>query len=162
MTPPRPGLVDALTDGMTWADIKQAKRAAVWDSWLERAAIAHAPAGWTEDAECRGCRTFTADLCDGCPARLACIADAYRTEHHDTRTVHGVRGGIPADHRAEWYRRNVPPPMEHGTDSAYKRCVARPEGSCADCRRAHADHEHRRRCSPPVAFPRLPLGWSPT
>lgn len=144
--------VDELVAGMTWPDIRAARHAAVLDSWMERGLCA-APrtASWADDAACHGCRDFTLDLCDTCPSRTACLIDAVTTERLDLESVHGIRGGIPADHRAAWYRLNLPTvhhpdrPIEHDTDAGYRRCVQRPEGACDPCKAAHArDERHRR------------------
>lgn len=137
----------------------QARQHAVWDSWMLRAVtLEHPRPGWTEHAECAGCRTHDETLCATCPVRLDCLTEAVACEHAEPSLISTIRGGIPAWYRAAWYRAHPwQPPLEHGTDTAYHRCVKRPEGACDACKTGHATaererrHAHRRRSVPPQA-----------
>lgn len=75
---------------------------------------------WLEDASCKGedpAIWFSQKVlpaivvCNGCPVRRQCLADADRSESQVRDEVFGVRGGLTARERVNrraWLRRNRP------------------------------------------------------
>ena len=83
-------------------------------------------------------------LCDGCPVKDACLADAKK---HEDGLGKGSREGIyggttPAErHALEVKARGRKPrrPVNHGTDAGYKQHQRRDEVACNACVKAHRD-----------------------
>jgi hypothetical protein len=58
------------------------------------------------------------------------------------------RRRLNSEHRRRKDRPMTPKLIEHGTTGGYKHCRMRPEGSCADCRKARAGVMRKRRQRP--------------
>lgn len=87
------------------------------------------PTDWVDDAACKGedpsiwfsQKVLPAiEVCNDCPVRRQCLADADVTESQARDEVFGVRGGLTAReriHRRAWYRRN-------GSQGAWRRMAS--------------------------------------
>jgi WhiB family redox-sensing transcriptional regulator len=83
-------------------------------------------------------------LCDGCPVKDDCLADAMRYEAGLGKgSREGIYGGTtPAERYAlEVKKRGRKPrrPVAHGTDAGYKQHQRRDEVACSPCVTAHRD-----------------------
>jgi hypothetical protein len=131
----------------------RARREALWESWRLRGECATPRPGWHRQALCaRADVEFAAsaaydclDLCNRCPVRLDCLADAI-TEEAQTPVRHrtGIRGGLPASHRT------TPADVAYNTAecdtrSGYNKHRRNGEEACDPCKAAHARHEQDQR-----------------
>lgn len=109
--------------------------------------------GWRNDAACRdmGPALFFSDyqsdharakaVCESCPVRAECLADALDTPQFDD---YGIRGGLSVSGR-HGIRGRKKPPIRHGTPGGYRAHLRRDEPMCDACRTAaRIDREDRR------------------
>lgn len=136
----------------TYPQMVDAKADAVLHSWMLRAELAPPTPGWRLDAECRGCRDFTVDLCATCPSRLDCLRDTWELERH-AADIQGIRGGYTANERRAWYKAHPvdpdqqpePDPIDHGTERGYGQHIRRGDiPACAGCKKAHSIYKWER------------------
>lgn len=74
-------------------------------------------------------------LCEACPVRAECLAEALATPGQQW----GFRGGLTQDERRLLVRGRVLPPINHGTTGGYRAHLRRGESACDRCGAAHAE-----------------------
>jgi hypothetical protein len=98
----------------TAASLRRKANRAAWVHRYLNTPVRSRRTNWPNQAVCRGTEPdqVTVRMCEGCPVRLECLQDAYRTESElPTHLVFLVRGGLPATARAAALteqRRQVP------------------------------------------------------
>lgn len=141
------------------------------DAVIDR--LEHPDPDWHQQASCRGLdpglfypdrgENFQLhDLCDACPVRVDCLADAIATHEHDgwwgglddrdrgrvKRAARALRPDLVL-YASNGHPNYVRPPAECGTPAGYSRHFVQGTATCRPCREAHnaakAERKERKR-----------------
>ena len=112
--------LDGETVPLRMLAVMQARARAQQEAWMWRYHTGTARDGWREHAACRGMSIdwFYSDLdkpqkppahvlaiCTHCPVRVDCGRACVEEEHAvDPNSIHGMRAGMPAGTRWQWYK----------------------------------------------------------